>query len=102
MSARRRVDASPKKDLDESDSKSRNHGYEFGGPIGVMAQMMTVPFLVIAIVKSYETTGCEFKKVSNIACNSDTACTNFLTKRCNSSDWMTLAWIQMIITIPMP
>lgn len=50
------------------DLRAHSHGYEFGGPIGVLVQMIAMPCFVIAIVSSYEATGCEFKKVSTDIC----------------------------------
>lgn len=62
MHARKRVGTVPPYSNEDNEKKQSQHGYEFGGPIGAVSQMMSVPILVIAIVTSYEKTGCEFKK----------------------------------------
>lgn len=67
MHARKRVAANPtNSSSEEKDKLQSQHGYEFGGPIGAMSQMISVPIFVVAMVTCYETTGCEFKKVSRI------------------------------------
>lgn len=64
MSARKRIATVSHESNTEDEKIQPQHGYEFGGPIGAMSQIITVPIFVIAMVTCYETAGCEFKKVS--------------------------------------